>query len=72
MDAPFGYHPNLTLNADVGRHVMDQSGGVVNDVYGAVDNSPKYLGALVLGSLVTLVALKALGFRFSFGVSAGR
>jgi len=45
---------------------------VGQDIYGQVDNSPKYVGALVLGSLVTLVALKALGFRFSFGVSAGR
>jgi hypothetical protein len=72
MEPTFGYHPNLTLSADVGRHGMDQSDGVVSDVYGAVDNSPKYLGALVLGSLVTLVALKALGFRFSFGVSGGR
>lgn len=45
---------------------------VAQDVYGQIDNSPKYVGALVLGSLLTLVALKALGFRFSFGVAAGR
>lgn len=50
---------------------MDPS-GAEQDVYGQVDNSPKYVGALVLGGLLTLVALKALGFRFSFGVSAGR
>lgn len=46
--------------------------GLTDEVFGSVDNSPKYVGAVVLGSLLTLVALKALGFRFSFGVSAGR
>lgn len=69
MDSPFGYHPNPTYVAQGG---MVEPQGLTDEVFGSVDNSPKYVGAVVLGSLLTLVALKALGFRFSFGVSAGR
>lgn len=32
---------------------------------------PNYLAAAVVGSVVTLVALRAAGFRFSFGASVG-
>lgn len=71
MERPiFGHHPNPTYTAQGGMPVDPEA--LAQDVYGQVDNSPKYVGALVLGSLLTLVALKALGFRFSFGVSAGR
>lgn len=70
MEPIFGYHPNPTYTAEGGLS-MDPS-GAQQDVYGQIDNSPKYVGAIVLGALLTLVALKALGFRFSFGVSAGR
>lgn len=68
----FGYHPNLTLDAEVERHWLVNPQDVIQEVNGGIDNSSKYVGAIVLGALGTLVALKALGFRFSFGVSAGR
>jgi len=38
------------------------------DVGEYVDNSPQMIAGLVLGALVTMVALKALGFRFAIGV----
>lgn len=43
-----------------------------SDVYGGVDQSSRYVGALVLLALAGLIAFKAMGFRFSFGVAAGR
>lgn len=70
MDAPFGYHPNLTYTAEGGTSMQPEE--VAAEHYGAIDNSPKYVGALVLAALVGLIAMKAAGFRFSFGVSAGR
>lgn len=70
MAEPFGYHPNLTATAKAGLPMEPDAVSAEN--YGAIDNSPKYVGAIVLASLAGLIALKALGFRFSFGVSAGR
>lgn len=35
------------------------------------DGTPRVLAAMLLGALVTLIALRALGFRFSFGVGVG-
>jgi hypothetical protein len=43
-----------------------------SDVYGGVDQSSRYVGMLVLLALAGLIAFKALGFRFSFGVAGGR
>lgn len=33
-----------------------------------IDNSPQIVACLVLGGLITMVALKGLGFRFAIGV----
>jgi hypothetical protein len=71
MEPLFGFHPYPTYVAEGGQSAMEPD-AVSADTYGQIDNSPRYVGAIVLGSLLTLVALKALGFRFSFGVSAGR
>lgn len=49
----------------------DQS-DVMDDLAGAIDNTPKFVAGLVLGSLFVLVALKAAGFRFVVGVNVGR
>lgn len=70
MEPAFGFHPEPKYHSQGALPMNPEE--VAQDIYGQVDNSPKYIGALVLGSLLTLVALKALGFRFSFGVSAGR
>lgn len=37
-----------------------------------IDDTPKIVAGFGLGALAVLVALKAFGFRFSFGVAAGR
>jgi hypothetical protein len=68
----FGYHPYPTYVAEGGIQTTMNPEELGQDVYGQIDNSPKYVGAVVLGALLTLIALKALGFRFAFGVSAGR
>lgn len=35
----------------------------------AIDETPKVVGVLVIGSVLVLAALKGAGFRFNFGVS---
>lgn len=65
----FGYHPYPTYVAEPGESVNPEE--IASDVYGGIDNSSRYVGALVLGALAALVAMKALGFRFAFGVKAG-
>lgn len=35
------------------------------------NKTPNVLAAMALGSIATLVVLRALGFRFSFGVNVG-
>ena len=53
------------------RHdTMDDS--VMDDVRNAVDATPLTVAGLALGALVVLALLNRAGFRFSFGVSAGR
>jgi hypothetical protein len=70
FDYIFGYHPYPTPTANEGASVNPEE--MASDIYGGVDNSSRYVGALVLGALAGLIAMKALGFRFSFGVAAGR
>ena len=54
------------------RHVVDVDHGIMDDVRGTIDGTP--MGVAVIGflSLAVLVALNRAGFRFSFGVSAGK
>lgn len=66
----FGYHPYETITANEGQLMQPEEFG--SDIYGGVDNSSRYVGVLVLGALAGLIAAKALGFRFSFGVAGGR
>jgi hypothetical protein len=67
---PFGFHPYRTITANEGTVEMPEEMG--SDVYGGVDQSSRYVGMLVLLALAGLIAFKALGFRFSFGVAGGR
>ena len=67
---PFGYHPNRTYIANEGTSVTPEE--QASNVYGGIDNSSRYVGAVVIGALAALIAMKAMGFRFSFGVAAGR
>jgi len=63
----FGFHPY-----QVGTGIADTKRSLGQtmdfDVGEYVDNSPQMIAGLVLGALVTMVALKALGFRFAIGV----
>lgn len=47
------------------QRVLENEFGV-ND---PIDGTPKVVGALVIGSVLVLAALKGAGFRFNFGVS---
>jgi hypothetical protein len=71
VEPQFGYHPLLTLNAEVERAMYgtsDANDGIAAQVYGDIDNTPKAVALFGLGALATLIALKALGFRFAIGV----
>lgn len=46
----------------------DGDAGFASQVYGDIDNTPKCVALFGLGALVTLIGLKALGFRFAIGV----
>jgi len=70
MADPFGFHPNPTYTAKAGLPMEPDA--VSAEHYGEIDNSPKYVGAVVLAALAGLIAMKGFGFRFSFGVNAGR
>jgi hypothetical protein len=45
----------------------------IDDLYPnlGIDSTPRFVGGIVLGAVATLIALKAAGFRFSFGVGVG-
>lgn len=71
MEPQFGYHPLLTLHAESERAMFgtsDSADGIAAQVYGDIDNTPKAVALIGLGALVTLIGLKALGFRFAIGV----
>lgn len=51
------------------RHAPD---GITDDLRETIDGTPRSVAAIALIALVTLAALNRAGFRFSFGVSAGR
>jgi len=40
-------------------------------VFDDIDNTPKVVGGIVLGSVAVLVLLKAAGFRFTFSANVG-
>ena len=42
--------------------------GIASDAIGVIDSTPAIVAGFVLGATITLVALKAAGFRFNFGV----
>lgn len=70
MAEPFGYHPYETYTANEGESMNPEE--MASDIYGGVDNSSRCVGVIVLLALAGLIAAKALGFRFSFGVAGGR
>jgi len=42
-----------------------------NGVFDNIDNTPKLVGAIVLGSVALLAFLKVSGFRFTFSAKVG-
>lgn len=40
-------------------------------VYDDIDNTPKIVGAIVLGSVAVIALFKVVGFRFNFGANVG-
>lgn len=40
-------------------------------VFDEIDNTPKVVGAIVLGAVATLAFLKVSGFRFTFSAKVG-
>ncbi len=59
--------------ATVGRDSMEPDNrDILDDISGAVDNTPKFVAGLVLGAMLGIVALKAAGFRFVVGVNVGK
>jgi len=75
--ATVGTHSNLGLyKADqlgnAGRHTMGPGDGTFDDMRNVVDGTPQAVALIGLGALGVMFGLKFLGFRFSFGVSAGR
>jgi hypothetical protein len=68
-------HPVMESHfyATTGRNTMEpDSRDVMDELAGAIDNTPKFVAGLALGSLLVLVALKAAGFRFVVGVNVGK
>lgn len=45
---------------------------IIDDLTGAIDNTPKVVAGMVFGAMLVLVALKAAGFRFVVGVNVGK
>lgn len=64
-----GMHPNLETQS-----YMNMGGGIPDGFFSEhgsdIDSTPLFVAGLVLGAAVALVALKAAGFRFNFGVGA--
>lgn len=71
-------HPILDIQArnqsgSYERHytdMVDDNSGVLDSV--GIDSTPLGVAAFGLGALAVLWGLKYAGFRFAFGVSAGR
>lgn len=65
----FGYHPYSVRGgtADVARSFGGTKVGSF-DVGDVVDDSPQVIAGMVLGALIAMFALKALGFRFAMGI----
>lgn len=55
----------VSVAPDEGLHMFPTQGGFSNG------RMPQALAGIVIGSVVTLIALRAAGFRFSFGVNVG-
>lgn len=54
------------------RHTVSGMDDFVEDVRGSIDSTPIGVAAIGLMALGVLVLLNRTGFRFSFGVSAGK
>lgn len=63
-----GIGPSANANVGLGDKRMNTIGQSFGDVGEYIDDSPQVIAGVVLGALVTLVALKALGFKFVIGV----
>lgn len=48
------------------RSIIAETGDLLD-----VDSTPRLVAGVVLGSLATLILLRAAGFRFSWGVNVG-
>lgn len=73
--AVVGSHSNLALHAasqqgNAPRHIS--TNGVTDSMSEDIDDTPKYVAAIGIGAVVLMLLLKQAGFRFSFGVKAGR
>lgn len=53
------------------RHTSADDGALV-DFREAIDGTPTAAAIIGVGALAMLIALKAFGFRFAFGVNVGR
>lgn len=64
-------HPVLQMQQSInsgGR--LNPISGIASDAIGVIDSTPAIVAGFVLGATITLVTLKAAGFRFNFGVGA--
>lgn len=53
-----------------GRHGAGND-GIVGELGGAIDSTPRFVAGIVLGAAITIFALRVAGFRFSFGANIG-
>ncbi len=75
--AEVGGHTNLALHrADqmgtAVRHTSAPGDGVFSDIREDIDGTPRTVALIGLAALAVMYGLKQMGFRFSFGVAAGR
>jgi len=54
------------------RHTATPGDGVFSDIREDIDGTPKAVALIGLAALAVMYGLKQMGFRFSFGVAAGR
>jgi len=63
-------HPVLQQQQMIHGGMQLNPSGFASELTGAIDSTPAVVAGFVLGATVVLIALKAAGFRFNFGVGA--